>query len=966
MPYGVLGPTLDGRSSTAGGARLRALLARLLLDAGQVVPLPRLIDDLYGDTPPAGAVNALQSNVSRLRREIPISYDGSGYRLDVDPDEVDVHRFARLATSGRAALRDSSYASAASLLSEALSLWRGEALADVRSAPFAAAAADRLSAQHRQAVEDRIEAELLLRPSGDAVDELRALVTAAPLREHTWALLMRALVAGSRPAEALTVFEEARKTLRDELGADPSAELSAVHASVLRGPVAPPRHRLPSQLTSFVGRDDELAGTARALRTARLVTLVGPGGAGKTRLSIEAAGRFTGDACFVELAATGPGDVLRAVLDALGVRDRGLLRDRLAGPDALERLVAALSTREMLLVLDNCEHVLTAAAGLAGQLLTACPGLRVLATSREPLGLTGEVRLPVSGLPAPAAMRLFAERAADVLPGFTLTGDDEAAVRRIVRTLDGLPLAVELAAARLPVLPVDELARRVDDRFRVLSRGSSTAAERHRTLRAVVAWSWDLLTAEERTLAARFTVFRGSGALDAIEQVCGLGASTLDVLDGLVAKSLIERDGSRYRMLSTIKAFCAEQLNPDASPLPASSSPGQTDPSRVPATYSPGQAHASYFLALAQEADGHLRGPSQIVWLDRLDADRDNLHAALRHGSDELALRLVAALSFYWWLRGARGEASALAQELLDRVGPDAPPGLAEEHVLCRLNAALSSPLLLGEHPGRFLKSLTRPPTQPFLLYLSAFAAGPPAEELDELLDLHGTLRTRLRDDPWSKALATIGSGWIAVFRGLREHATVEFERGLVEFTALGERWGTMLARSGLAELATLALDHRTARTHMDEALRLAAELRSHVDLADLHRSRGEARMLSGDATGAAEDFTLAISLSAECGAAELLAASRLGQARLALRRGALPEARALALTALAECPVGWYAADGTRLTIYVTLGRVAEAADNPTEAAHWYRQVTPDIPGPDAATAVAEAEAALSDLHSR
>ncbi|WP_164842646.1 ATP-binding protein [Actinoplanes solisilvae] len=944
MPYGVLGPTLGGGAVATGGARVRALLARLLLDAGRIVPLPRLIDDLYGDTPPAGAVNALQSNVSRLRRELPISYDGSGYRLDVEPGEVDVHRFTRLASSGHEALRASSYATAAELLTEALSLWRGEALADVRSAPFAPAAADLLSSRRRQAVEGRVEAELLLRPSGDAVDELRALVGQEPLREHTWALLMRALVAGGRPAEALTAFEQARRILRDELGADPSAELRAVHASVLRGSPTVPRHRLPSQLTSFVGRDDELARVSSALGTARLVTLVGAGGAGKTRLSLEAAGRFEGDACFVELAAgTGPGDVPRAMLDALGLRDGGLLGDRLAGPAAAERLVAALSTRELLLVLDNCEHVVAAVAALAGLLLTACPGLRVLATSREPLGVTGEVRVPVGGLPAEAAVRLFAERAADVLPGFTLTGDDEVAARRIVRTLDGLPLAVELAAARLPVLPVGELARRVDDRFRVLSRGSSTAAERHRTLRAVVAWSWDLLTAEERTLAARFTVFRGSAGLDAIEQLGGLGTATLDVLDGLVTKSLIERDGTRYRMLATIKAFCAEQLSARDDVL---------------------QAHAAYFLALAQDADAHLRGPEQLDWLARLDADRDNLHAALRHGSDEVALRLVAALSFYWWLRGARSEASALAQELLDRVGPEAPPGLAEEFVLTRLNAALSGdPLRAGEHPTGYLETLTHPPRQPFLLYLSAFAAGPPVEGEEELLDLHSALRSRLRADPWSEALATIGSGWIAVFRGDRAHASVEFERGLAGFGALGERWGTMLARSGLAELATLNEDHKAARPHMDEALRLAVELRSQVDLADLHRSRGDARMLSGDAAGAAEDFALSVSLSAESGAPELLASSRHGLGRLALRRGDVHEARALCLLALAECPTGWYTADGTRLTIYVTLGRVAEASGDPAEAAHWYRQVTPDIPGPDAAQAVAQAEAALAGL---
>ncbi|GAB2577948.1 SARP family transcriptional regulator [Paractinoplanes abujensis] len=940
MPYGVLGPTLAGRSAATGGARQRALLARLLLDAGRTVPLPRLIDDVYGDEPPAGAVNAVQSGVSRLRRDIPISYDGSGYRLDVERDEVDVHRFARLAAAGRDALRRSDFAAASPLLTEALALWRGEALADVRSAPFAAGAADRLEECRRQAVEDRADAGLGLRPSDDAVDELRTLLAAAPLRERAWALLMRALVAGGRPAEALAVFEEARRTLADELGADPSPELAAVHTAVLRGaPLA--GNRLPAPLTSFVGRDEDMSEVAQLLRTARLVTLLGPGGAGKTRLSLEVAARRTG-AVLVELAGTGPADVPRAVADALGLRETALLDRRSDGPDAVERLLAALATRDVLLVLDNCEHVVAAAAALAGRLLVGCPDLRVLATSREPLGVTGEVRRLVPGLPADSAVRLFADRAAEVTPGFTLDASTEPAVRDIVRTLDGLPLAVELAAARLPVLGVEELARRVGDRFRVLSRGSSTAAERHRTLRAVVAWSWDLLTEQERTLAARFTVFRGGAGLDAIEQVCGPADGTLDVLDGLVSKSLIERDGSRYRMLSTIRAFCAEQL-------------------REPGTVV--QTHAAYFRSFAQQADARLRTPDQLAWLDRLDADRDNLHAAVRHGPASDGLRLVAALSFYWWLRGARGEASVLARELLGRVGPVAPDGLAEEYVLCTLNAGLTGPPVPGLHPALFLSGLDRPPAQPFLLYLSAVAAGPPANLQGNLLDVQDALTARLRGSPWSEALAAIGGGWLALFDGHPERSTPEFEKALAGFRALGERWGMMLAQSGIAEMAVIRGDHAAARAPMDEALRLAAELRSSVDLADLLRSRGDARMLTGDDEGAAADFARAMSLAAECGATELVAAARVAEGRLALRRGDASRARDLCLTALAECPSGWYSADGTRLTILLALGRAAEALGDPAEAAGWYRKVAADAGGPDGANAVAEATKALAAL---
>ncbi|MBU2668964.1 winged helix-turn-helix domain-containing protein [Actinoplanes bogorensis] len=1087
MPYGVLGPTLAGRSPATGGVRLRALLARLLLDAGRAVSLDRLIDDVYGDDPPAGAVNAVQSNVSRLRRELPISYDGAGYRLDVPPDEVDALRFARLAADGRAALHASDFATACAKLSEALSLWRGEALADVRSAPFAAAAADRLEQARRQAVEDRIEAELgpgghspagpgVSRSTADAVSELRELTAVAPLRERAWLLMMRALVAGGRPAEALAAFEEARRVLADQIGADPSPELAEMHAAILRGGPAPRQHtpdppppprtpRLPAQLSSFIGRGDELARIAAALRTARLVTLLGPGGAGKTRLSLEAAARSTSTETFlVELAATGPADVPRAVFDALGLRDTSLLartpppappgttppgtvtpdttppgtvtpdttppgtvtpdttppgavtisaatpgtitagaatsgesatsaattgpaaggaaalgataagpvgpgasaERRGDGPDTVERLLAALDNRDVLLVLDNCEHVVEAAAVLAGRLLAGCAKLRVLATSREPLGVTGEVRVAVAGLPLDAGVRLFADRAAEVGAGFTLDARTEPDVHGIVRTLDGLPLALELAAARLPVMAVDELARRMVDRFGLLSRGSRTADERHRTLRAVVAWSWDLLTEPERRLAGRFTVFRGSADLDAIEQICGPQTSRpqtsgpqtsgpqtsgpqstgiLDVLDGLVAKSLIERDGSRYRMLSTIRAFCTEQV---------------TDRDAVV------ERHAAYFLALARTADAHLRGPGQLVWLDRLDADRDNLHAAVRDGSAEQGLQLVSALSFYWWLRGARGEASALARELLVRVGPVAPEGLTEEYVLCALNAGLAGPMVAGEHPAHYLAGLDRPPAQPFLLYLSAIAAGPPAELQDQLLDMQDALTARLRDSPWSEALSGIGGGWLALFRGQVDRATAEFEKALTAFQGLGERWGMMLAQSGRAEMAVARGDHAAARGPMDEALRLAGELGSQVDLADLLRSRGEARMLSGDNSGAADDFARAMTCAATCGAPELVAAARLGQGRLALRAGDPETAREHCRAALAGCPADWYAAAGIRVTILLELGRVAEAAGDPDEAARWYRQVTPGVPGPDVDRAFDEARKALAAMEMR
>ncbi|MFC4063996.1 BTAD domain-containing putative transcriptional regulator [Actinoplanes subglobosus] len=978
MRFGILGPVraeqADGTPIPLGGPRLRALLAMLLLDAGRPVPIDRLIDGLYGDEPPAGVANALQSQVSRLRQSLPVELGPAGYRLAAARDDVDAHRFAALAADGHRALASGEPQRAVTLLRAAADLWQGEPLADVRDAPFAHAQAARLTELGLAASEDRYDAELALPgpvPS-PVIAELRDLIAAHPLRERPRAQLMRALVSAGRPAEALGVFEEARRTLAEELGADPSPELVALHTDLLRasGPAAPAlssargpdapvpshapgpvRHGVPAQLTSFVGRDGDLARVAAALRGRRLVTLHGPGGAGKTRLAAEAAARHDGDVWFVELAGAGSEDVPSAVQAALGLRDvlvnppGAPWQPPTAVPGVVDRLVAALSDRRLLLVLDNCEHVVDAAAALAGRLLAGASGLRILATSREPLGITGEALVPVGGLPVPPetaddlaafpAVRLFLDRAADVAPGFAVTAANAGAIRRLCRTLDGLPLAVELAAARLHALPVTEIAARLGDRFRLLSGGSRTAAGRHRTLQAVVAWSWDLLTEPERVLARRFTVFTGGATLDAVERICAPGG--FDVLAGLVGKSLIERDGDRYRMLETIRAFCAERL----------AESGERETLH--------REHARYFLELAGRADPYLRGFDQLAWLDRLDADRDNLHAALRrsvaHGATATALRLVAALSFYWWLRGLRGEAATLAGLALGAAGPEPPPGHTEEYVLSAFNATLSAGAGTVRPAARwvdYMRTLTAAPRYPFLLYLSAMAVGPPAGDPGGIRELNRRLREQIAGDPWSQALGGIGAGWMVLFSGSDPAlAEPEFQDSLDGFRALGDRWGSMLALSGLAELASWRGDPAAAIAPTAEALRLAGELGSTVDVADLLRGRAQARMDTGDAEGAAADFRRVAELARSAGAPELVAAALLGLGSLALARAlsgagreALAEALRCCTEALAVCPAGWYSADGTRMTILVMLGRIAEISEDPVAAAARYREV--------------------------
>jgi predicted ATPase/DNA-binding SARP family transcriptional activator len=962
MRFGILGPTqvflADGRPVAVGGSRLRALLALLLVEAGRVVPAERLIDGLYGASPPSGAANALQSQVSRLRQALPEEEDGPhplvefhqrGYRLAVDPEQVDVHRFTQLAEAGHRALAAGDRPHAAALLREALELWRGRPLADLTDTPSGRAHTARLDEVRLVAIEDRVEAELGLGGHGPLVGELRELVAEYPVRERLRGQLMRALYAGGRQTEALATFEDARRTLAEELGVDPSTELAAVHVAVLRAdesllPRQAARQGLPGQLSSFVGREEELRRVGKLLGEARLVTLSGPGGAGKTRLAIEAAGRQAGDVSFVELAPlTAGANVPQAVLSALGLRDAGLRAPAEHRQDTTDRLVAALADRQLLLVLDNCEHVVADTARLAARLLSACPRLRILTTSREPLRLTGEALCPVSGLALPPtdstpasareypAVRLFTDRAADVAPDFAITPANVDAVLRICRTLDGLPLAIELAAARLRALPVADIAARLDDRFRLLSRGSRTAQPRHQTLRAAVEWSWDLLDETEQLLARRLTVFAGGATLEAAERVCGRpGYDVVEVLTSLTDKSLIEVGDGRYRMLDTVRAFCAERL----------AEAGETERLR--------RAHAAYFLDLAQTADPHLRRAEQLEWLRRLDADRDNLHAALRRAmlatDTTTALRLVTALSFYWWLRGLRSEGAALAGELCTMLGTEPPPGLDEEYALCMLNASLGGFGDLAQHgylssAQSLLLALGQPPRQPFLLYLSGMASGPPADDPDDIVALYGPQQQVLGPDPWVHALVWIGMGMTRLLDGQFEQAETELTRALQGFRALGERWGTMLALASITEIGIERDGQAVSLAPMDEAMRLAEELGSTVDSADMLRSRGDGRLATGDLVDAYADYHRASQLARQAGAPEVLAAALLGLARVAWLRGDLAEARRLCDAALAENPNDWFGTTWTRLGIIVLLGRIAEATGDVDAARAGYRQ---------------------------
>ena len=546
MQIGILGSfevrTDDGAVADVPGARLRALLIALALEPGRVVSKATLIDWIWGEQLPADTANALQRLVSRLRKALPegsIEGQPGGYRLTVEPDAVDAVRFERLVAQAR----DAEGSRRVRLLREALALWRGAAMADVGLEDSEAldAAVARLERLRLAALEDRFDAEIGLGQAGELIAELTDLVAAHPVRERLVAALMRALAAAGRDTEALLVYERTRETVADLLGADPSPELSALHVALLRGELGRREEirktNVRAELTSFVGREADVAAVRELIAERRLTTLIGPGGSGKTRLATETARTLLGDlpdgVWLVELAAIGAdGDVAQATLAGLGLRDA--LLGAAPSADPVDGLIAAIREREALLILDNCEHVIESAAAFADRVLGECRRLRILATSREPLGITGEalwqtepLALPSAGpgaspgeIESSPAIRLLRDRAGAVRKDLGGDARTLSAMARICRALDGMPLAIELAAARLRTMTIEQLANRLDDRFRLLTSGSRTALPRHKTLRAVVDWSWDLLTEAERMVLRRLSVFSGGASLEAAERVC--------------------------------------------------------------------------------------------------------------------------------------------------------------------------------------------------------------------------------------------------------------------------------------------------------------------------------------------------------------------------------------------------------------------------------------------------------------
>ena len=655
MDIRILGPleVTDGtRVLDLGGARQRALLARLAVAANRVVTTDALIEELWGPVATAGAKQALQAQASRIRRALG---DGSrlvarapGYVLRLEPDELDGARFESLLRRAGAAAAHGDLQTATELWTDAEALWRGRVLEGFEDYPFAQAEAARLDELRLGAIEARIDSELGLGRHAELVAELEALVGAHPYRERLWSHLMLALYRGGRQADALRAFEAYRRLLAEELGLDPSPQLRAIEERMVRHDpgLAPRRPASPAPgpvvitpITSFVGRDADATNVIRCLSEARLVTLTGAGGVGKTRLALHVASglapQFPDGVVVCELAAIAdPGDVGPAVATALGIQPRS---DR-----SVESSVAdVLRTRQMLLVVDNCEHVVDAAALLLSTLLRHCPQVRIIATSRERLAIDGEQVWPLAPLEPKEAVELFCDRVRTVRPDLDCSGSARDGFVDICRRLDGLPLAIEIAAAQLTAMNPGDLVLRLDDRFGLLDRGSRSSPSRHRSLRTVVDWSYERLREDQRRVFGRLSVFAGSFTLDAAEEICagdGVGHGEIRALVAqLVEVSLVTlvagSERARYRLLETLRTYGRDRLEEDGG-----------------AAHWRGR-HADYYLELARQADDGIRGSEEGCWMRRLDAEFDNLREAQRwaltnHDVDR-ALALSAALHRY-------------------------------------------------------------------------------------------------------------------------------------------------------------------------------------------------------------------------------------------------------------------------------------------------------------------------------
>ncbi|MEU3630775.1 BTAD domain-containing putative transcriptional regulator [Streptomyces fradiae] len=889
MRYGVLGPLAvwdaEGRPIKVPEAKVRALLADLLVHAGGPVPADRLIDDLWAGNPPGGSVNTLQTKVSQLRRVLGrdrVVREPAGYRLLLSGDSVDALRFQELAERARAHREP---AVKGDLFADALALWRGPAYADVAESLFAREEIARLEELRLSVVEDQAEVRLTLGEHTALAAELGELVARHPLRERLRMAHMRALYRAGRQGDALWSFQELRRRLAEELGASPGPAISALHEAILRqeprlaAPVAAPppcRTNLPTPLTPLIGRREAVEQVRARLgpgaRT-RLVTLTGLGGVGKTRLAIAAAhdmaDRFTDGVWLVELAGLGaastPDDIAERVITTLGLCDTAATEPDL--DDLVGWLCQAVADKHLLILLDNCEHLVEQVAVLAGAVLSAVPAGHLLVTSQEALDVPGEVVHPVPPLELPehtdpeavarsSAVELFVERAAAAAPGFALDANNAAAVSAICRRLDGIPLALELVAPRLRTLGPEELARFLHDRFSPPEVRVRGLPARQQTLRGMLDWSWQLLGADERTVLRRLAVHADGCTLPSAEAVCSgpdLAAERVpDLLARLVDRSLVVREANRFRLLESVAAYCAERL----------AEAGEEAAVRT--------RFVRRHTELAERENERLRGPDQRRCLERLDAETVNLRRALdlaadggAGSADGYAVRLVNALTWYWFLRGRLTEARRSLQAAL-AAGDGAEPSarLAARAWLTgielRTSSAGAAPVPAGEDPAAGVDDPVLRARLRWFVGTGLIGQGRHRE--GRRLVEASLAGARAAGDRWGEAAALVElAGHVPPVRG-ESHA----ELGAALFHEVGDRWGQLRATRSLALAAERHGDRaRTERLHR-EGLAAAEELGLWTEVVEALTWLGKTALTGGHARRATELYERALSVSTE------------------------------------------------------------------------------------------------------
>ncbi|MBB5939899.1 BTAD domain-containing putative transcriptional regulator [Streptomyces zagrosensis] len=885
MRYGVLGPLAvwdaEGQPVKVPEVKVRALLANLLIHGGGPVPADRLIDDLWTGNPPGGSANALHSKVSQLRRVLgreQVVREPAGYRLLLADDTVDALRFQALAERARAHKEPTAQGD---LFADALALWRGPAYADVAESLFARGEIARLEGLRLTALEDQAEVRLMLGEHLPLATGLGELVAQHPLRERLRMVHMRALYRAGRQGDALRSFQELRRQLARELGVSPGPEVSTLHEAILRQEphLAPPtaeslspRTNLPIALTSLIGRG-EAVGQVRARLSSdshtRLVTLTGLGGVGKTRLAIAAARdmtqRFTDGVWLVELAGLGaastPNDIAERVITTLGLCDTAATEPNL--DDLVTWLCQAVADKRLLILLDNCEHLVDPVAALAGAVLSSVPAGHLLVTSQEALDIPGEVVHPVPPLALPqhtdpgavarsSAVELFVERAAAAAPGFLLDADNAPAVSAICRRLDGIPLALELVAPRLRTLSPHELAACLDSRFpppEVRARGLPA---RQQTLRSMLDWSWHLLTADERTVLRRLAVHADGCTLSAAETVSADRdlhvEGVADLLSRLVDRSLVVREAGRFRLLESVAAYCAERL----------AEAGEAVAVRA--------RFVRCYAELAERESERLRGPEQRRCLERLDAETVNLRRALdlavTEDAGEHALRLVNAMAWFWFLRGRLTEARRSLRAALATQGETDPTARAAARawlagIELRTSSTGATPVPADEDPTATVADpVLRARLQWFVgTGLTGHGRHGEGRHLVEA-SLAGA---RSAQDRWGEAAALVELAGDTQGRG--ESAA---ELGAALFHEVGDRWGQLRATRSLALAAERNGDHaRTERLHR-EGLLVAEELGLWTEVVEALTWLGQTALADGHARRATELYERALSASTE------------------------------------------------------------------------------------------------------